>query len=128
MHAYEVHAHEMHANEMYVSETYAYRAHAYEIYTREMLVHDMYAYETYDRKVHTHDKERDTHLLACEKHETVQPLVLLSLRLEHFNPDAKSESLLTPKSDEPPPDGIQAVKSRHHIYTTNLQNTPPLLV
>ena len=41
-------------------------------------------------------------LLAGERHETVQPLVLLSLRPEHFNLDAKSEGLLTLKSDEPP--------------------------
>jgi len=32
-------------------------------------------------------------LLAGERHETVQPLVLLSPRPEHFNLDAKSESL-----------------------------------
>ena len=30
-------------------------------------------------------------LLAGERHEIVQPLVLLRLRLEHFNLDAKSE-------------------------------------
>jgi hypothetical protein len=34
-------------------------------------------------------------------HETVQPLMLLSPRPEHFNLDAKSESLPAPKSDEP---------------------------
>jgi hypothetical protein len=51
--------------------------------------------------------------------------VLLSPRPEHFNLDAKSESLPAPKSDEPPPDGTQAVEARHHLYTTNLQNTQP---
>ena len=39
-------------------------------------------------------------LLADGKHETVQPLMLLSPRPEHFNLDAKSEGLPAPKSDE----------------------------
>jgi hypothetical protein len=41
-------------------------------------------------------------LLAGERHETVQPKVLSSPQPEHFNLDAKSESLPAPKSDEPP--------------------------
>jgi hypothetical protein len=64
-------------------------------------------------------------LLADERHETVQPLVLLSPWLEHFNLDTKSESLPAPKSDEPLQMGIQAVEARHHLYTTNLENTQP---
>ena len=41
-------------------------------------------------------------LLASERHEAVQPFVLLSHRPEHFNLDAKSEGLPARKSDEPP--------------------------
>jgi hypothetical protein len=63
-------------------------------------------------------------LLAGGRHETVQSLVLLSLRPEHFNLDAKSESLPAPKSDEPPQIGNPGGRGRTPpIYYESTKHT-----
>jgi hypothetical protein len=50
--------------------------------------------------------------VAGERHETIQPLVLPSHRLEHSNLDAKSEDLPAPKSDELPQMGDPGGRGR----------------
>jgi hypothetical protein len=43
----------------------------------------------------------------------------LTFRMRNF------ESPPVPKSDEPPQMGSRVIEARHHLYTTNLQNTQP---
>jgi hypothetical protein len=65
-------------------------------------------------------------LLAGERHETVQPNVLSSPQPEHFNLDAKSESLPAPKSDEPPQMGSR--RSRPDIVYIRRRDAKVLTV